>query len=83
MAEEEELSDSEAVDKVRETGSSGMIIGETLCLFAHIACSLFLLSLVWRSQPQINDAGEGRCQGWSNMQYTRGSNTGPFAGSGG
>ena len=60
MAEEEELSDSEAVDKVRETGSSGMIIGETLCFFAHIDCSLFLLSLVWRSQPQTNDAGEGQ-----------------------
>ena len=31
--EENELRDSEAVEKVRETGSSGMIISEILCLF--------------------------------------------------
>ena len=33
LAEDEDLMDSEAVEKVRETGSSGMIIGELLCLF--------------------------------------------------
>ena len=31
--EEENLRDSEAVEKLRETGGSGMIIGEILCLF--------------------------------------------------
>ena len=31
-AEEDEFRDSEAVEKVRETGGSGMIIGEILCL---------------------------------------------------
>ena len=33
MAEEEELRDSEVVDKARETGGIRMIIGEILCLF--------------------------------------------------
>ena len=33
MEEEKKLEDSEAVEKVRETGGSGMIIGEILCLF--------------------------------------------------
>ena len=33
MAEEDDLRDLEAVEKVRETGGSGMIIGEILCLF--------------------------------------------------
>ena len=32
LAEENELKDSEAVEKVRETGGSGIIIGEILCL---------------------------------------------------
>ena len=32
-AEEDELRDSEAVEKVREMGGSGMIISEILCLF--------------------------------------------------
>ena len=31
--EEDDLRDSEAVKKVRETGGSGMIIGGILCLF--------------------------------------------------
>ena len=31
--EDYELRDYEVVEKVRETGSSGMIIGEILCLF--------------------------------------------------
>ena len=31
--EEDELRDSEAVGKVRETGSSGMVISGILCLF--------------------------------------------------
>ena len=33
MAEEHKLRDSEVVEKVRETGGSGMIISEILCLF--------------------------------------------------
>ena len=56
MAEEDELRDSEAVDKVRETGGIGMIIGEILCLFAYIACPLFLPPLDLWSQPQIHYA---------------------------
>ena len=31
--EEDELKDSEVVEKARETGGIGMIIGEILCLF--------------------------------------------------
>ena len=31
--EKEELGGSEAVEKVRETGGSGMTIGEIFCLF--------------------------------------------------
>ena len=45
MVEEDELRDSEAVDKVRETGNIRMIIGDILCLFAYITCPIFLLSL--------------------------------------
>ena len=37
MVEEYKLRDLEAVDKVRETGNTGMIIGEILCLFAYIS----------------------------------------------
>ena len=33
MVEEEELRDSEAVENLRKTGGSRMIIGEILCLF--------------------------------------------------
>ena len=33
MVEEDDLRDPEAVEKVRETGGIGMIIGEILCLF--------------------------------------------------
>ena len=33
MAEEEELMESEVVQKAREMGVIGMIIGEILCLF--------------------------------------------------
>ena len=50
------MRDSEVVDKAREIGSIGMIIGEILCLFAYIACPLFLLPLEWWSQPQIDYA---------------------------
>ena len=46
-----ELKDLEAVDKVRETGDIGMIIGEILCLFAYIDCPLLLLLLELWSQP--------------------------------
>ena len=58
------MSHSEVVEKVRETGGSWMIIGEILCLFDYIACPLFLLHLVWWIQLQIDESGEGRCQGW-------------------
>ena len=33
MAEEDELRDSEVVEKAREMGGTGTIIGEILCLF--------------------------------------------------
>ena len=33
MAEEDDLRDLEAVEKAKETGGSGMIIGEILFLF--------------------------------------------------
>ena len=56
MAEEDELRGSEAVGKLIETGCIGMIIGEILCLFAYIACPLFLLPLEMWSHPQINYA---------------------------
>ena len=64
MEEEEELRCSEALVKVREMGGSGIIIGEILCLFAYIACPLFLLPLEWWSQPQINKSGKGPRQVW-------------------
>ena len=47
------MRDSEAVDKVREMGDIGMIIGEILCLFAYIACPPFLLPHELWSQIQI------------------------------
>ena len=58
MYEDDELRDLEVVDKVKETGGSGMIIGEILCLFAYIACPVFLLPLEWWDQPQINYAAK-------------------------
>ena len=39
------MRDSEAVDKVRETGGSGMIIGEILCLFLLRKLSVLLVPL--------------------------------------
>ena len=60
---EDELRDSEAVEKVRETGGSGMIICEILFLFAYIYCTLFLLPLVWWSRTQIEKAGIIQRQG--------------------
>ena len=33
MVKEDELRDSEAAEKMRETGGSGMIISDILCLF--------------------------------------------------
>ena len=56
MVEEEKLRDSEAVDKVRETGGIMMIIGEILCLFACIAYPLSLPPPELWSQPQIDYA---------------------------
>ena len=57
--EENELRYSEAVDKVRETGGSRMIIGDILCLFAYISCPLLLLALECWNHPQIDKADEG------------------------
>ena len=44
------------VDKVREKGGNRMIIGEILCVFASIACPLFLLPLNWWGQIKIDYA---------------------------
>ena len=52
-SDEYKLRDSEAVEKVRETVSIVMIIGEILCLLAYIACPLLLLPLELWIQPQI------------------------------
>ena len=41
MAEEDELRDLEVADKERETGGSGIIIGDILCLFDYTDCPLF------------------------------------------
>ena len=59
----------EAVDKIIETGVSGMIIGEILCLFAYIACLILLLPLEWWSQTQINESGKGKNQGWDRPSH--------------
>ena len=45
MAEEDELRYSEAVEKVREMGGSGMILGEILCLFLLQKFPIFLSPL--------------------------------------
>ena len=50
------MRDLGVVDKVRETGGIGMIISEILCLFAYIACPLFLLPLEFWSQTQLDYA---------------------------
>ena len=42
------------MNKVRETVGIGMIISEILCLFAYIACPLFLLPLEFWIRPQID-----------------------------
>ena len=70
--EEDESIDLEAVKKVRETGVSRMIIGEILCLFAYIACPPFLLPMLGWSQPQIDEAGKGRRQGWKGFVISEG-----------
>ena len=57
MEEEDKLRDSEAVEKMRETDGSRMIIGEILCLFYYISCPFFLLPLVWWRHLKINKAG--------------------------
>ena len=45
MEKEDELRDSEAVGKVRETGGSWLIIGEILCLFFLQKLPVFLAPL--------------------------------------
>ena len=52
--EEEELRDSEALYKAKETGDIGMIICDILCLFSYIAYPLLLLSLELWGHPQID-----------------------------
>ena len=42
MVEEDELRDSEAVGKVKETGGRGVIISEILCLFLLKTFSILL-----------------------------------------
>ena len=42
---EDELRDSEVVEKARETGGIGMIIGEILCLFLLRNLPVFLAPL--------------------------------------
>ena len=69
MAEEDKLRYLEAMDKVRETGGSGMIIGEILCLFAYIDCTLLFLPLEWWSQPHINEVGKLRRQVWDCLSW--------------
>ena len=49
MAEEEELRDSEVVEKVRVMGGSGMFIGEILCLFLLQKLSILLVPLSFYS----------------------------------
>ena len=44
------------VDKVRDMGRIRMIIGDILCLFAHIYGTPFLLTLELCSQQQIYHA---------------------------
>ena len=39
---QDKLRDSESMEKVRETGGSGMIIGEILCLFLFQNCLYYL-----------------------------------------
>ena len=46
----------EAMDKVREMGGIGVIIGEILCLFAFIPFPLLLLHHKLWINPQINYA---------------------------
>ena len=50
------MRDSEAVDKVRETGDIRMIIVEILCLFVYFALPLLLIPLGLWSNPQIEYA---------------------------
>ena len=45
LAEEDELKDSEVVEKARETGGIGMIIGEILCLFSLRKLNILLAPL--------------------------------------
>ena len=50
--EEDELKDSEVVEKARETGGIGMIIGEILCLFLLRKLSILLSFLLTRSEER-------------------------------
>ena len=59
------------MEKLRETDISGMIIGEILCLFSYISCSISLLPLEWWSRTQIDESGKGQRQGWDNLSRQR------------
>ena len=63
------MRDFKVVGKVKETGGSRMIIVEILGLFAYIVCPIFLLPLVWWSEPQIDEVGEGKSQGWDYLSW--------------
>ena len=51
MAEEDELRDSEVVEKARETGGNVMIIGEILCLFLLQKLPILLVPLSFSPLP--------------------------------
>ena len=56
MEDEDEMRYLEAVDKVKETGGSGVISGVILCLFVYIDFPIFLLPLKLWIQPYIDCA---------------------------
>ena len=67
--EEDELRDSEAVEKVIETGGRGMKISEILFLFLLQTSPISIAPLsfspfVWLSHPLIKESGEAQRQGW-------------------
>ena len=71
MAEEDELRDSDVVDKMRETGGRRMTIGDILSLFAYIAYSLLILPFVWWIQLQIDKAVKGQHQSWYHPSHQK------------
>ena len=67
--EDDKLRDYEAVEKVRNSGGSRMIIGEILCFvlvtkISYITCPPLILPLAWLNHPQIEESGEVRRPVW-------------------